>query len=195
MEFDLKNKRVIIDAHSLMIGPLRKIYESLPEDISIPALTYVYVASQIHVDAPFFSARKDEVNELAWRNSLYGLPSDQKDTLNKYKEKFTSIIPDYVEAYATPEVRMLKSFDTQIDKLKDLIDVTVPEIVKSIHPTSGVVSFAHNTDAINKVMVSLGSLMDTKEKIEAKLRKEASSKVRAGKKPSRLEKKHREANA
>jgi len=40
-------------------------------------------------------------------------------------------------------------------------------------------------------MISLGSLMDTKDKILAKLRKEAGGKVRAGKKPSRLEKKHK----
>lgn len=189
MDFDLKNKRVIVDVHTLMIGGLRAIYQKLPENISIPALTYIYVASQIHVDAPFFSARKDEVGELAWNNSLYGLNDEEKSILNQHKDKFTSIIPDYIDAYATPEVRMLKSFDNQIDKLKDLIDKTTPEIIKSTHPTSGVVSFAHNTDAINKVMISLGSLMDTKDKILAKLRKEAGGRIRAGKEPSRLEKK------
>ena len=191
MEFNLKNKRVVVDAHTLMIGALKAIYQKLPENISIPALTYIYVASQIHVDAPFFSARKDEVDELAWNNSLYGLNDEEKGTLNQHKAKFTSVIPDYIDAYASPEVRMLKSFDNQIDKLKDLIDKTIPEICKSINPTSGVISFAHNTDAINKVMISLGSLMDTKDKILAKLRKEAGGKVRAGKKPSRLEKKHK----
>lgn len=193
MEFNIKEKKVVVDAHTLMIGELRQIYNKLPEDLAIAALTYIYVASQIHVDAPFFSARKDEVQELAWRNALYGISDKDKKELNKHRDKFTSVIPKYVEAYSIPEVRMLNSFNSQIDKLKDLIDQTDPEIVKSTHPTSGVVSFAHNTDAINKVMVSLGSLMDTKEKIEAKLRKEAAGKVRAGKKPSRLEKKHQNA--
>ena len=58
MEFDLKNKRIIIDAHTLMIGELRVIHEKLPENISIPALTFIYVASQIHVDAPFLVLEK-----------------------------------------------------------------------------------------------------------------------------------------
>lgn len=191
MEFDIKSKRVIVDAHTLMVGGLKSIYQKLPEEVAIPALTYIYVASQVHIDAPFFGARKDEIDELAWNNSLYGETDEVKAILNEHKAKFTSVVPLYVESKGTPEVRMLKSFDSQIDKLKDLIDKTVPEIVKSIHPTSGVVSFAHNTDAINKVMISLGSLMDTKDKIEAKLRKETGSRVRAGKKPSRLEKKHR----
>ncbi len=189
MEFDLKSKRIRVDINTLLIAELRSIYQKLPEDVAIPALTYIYIASQVHIDAPFFGSRKDEIDELAWNNSLYGNTDEIKAILNKHKTKFTSVIPRYIETYATPEIRMLKSFDNQIDKLKDLIDKTDPEICKSIHPTSGVISFAHNTDAINKVMISLGSLMDTKDKIEAKLRKESGGKVRAGKKPSRLERK------
>jgi hypothetical protein len=190
MTFDIKNKRVIVDVHTLMIGQLRSIYEKLEEDVAIRALTYIYVGSQIHSDAPFFSARRDEVQELAWNNSLYGAPQDVKNLLTRHKDKFTDVIEPYKKAYSTPEVRMLNTFNHQIDELKDLMDKTKPEIAKSTHPTSGVVSFAHNTDAINKVMISLGSLMDTKDKIEAKMRKEAAGRVRAGKKPSRLEKKH-----
>lgn len=190
MEFDIKNKRIVVDAHTLMIGPLRAIYEKLPEEVSIPALTYIYVGSQIHPDAPFFSARQDEVQELAWRNSLYGTTDDVKETLEQYRDKFTSVFPEYIEAYSTPEVRMLNTFNHQIDELKDLMQKTKPEIVKSTNPNTAVVTFAHNTDAIQKVMVSLGTLMDTKEKIEAKMRKEAAGRIRAGKKPSRLEKKH-----
>jgi len=189
MTFDVKNKRVIVDKHTLMIGVLKAIYQKLPENISIPALTYIYVASQIHVDAPFFSARVDEIDALAWRNSLYALSDEDKATLNHHKDKFKSAIAPYKEAFSTPEVRMLASFNAQIDKLKDLLDDTRPEIARSVHPTSGIVSFAHNTDAIGKVMTSLGSLMDTKDKIEAKLRKQNQGKVRAGKKPSRLENK------
>ena len=189
MTFDVKNKRIIVDKHTLMIGVLKAIYQKLPENISIPALTYIYVASQIHVDAPFFNARNDEVDDLAWRNSLYALPDKDKEELNRYRDKFKSAIEPYKEAFSTPEVRMLSSFNSQIDKLKDLLDTTTPEIARSVHPTSAIVTFAHNTDAIGKVMTSLGSLMDTKEKIEAKLRKKEGGRVRAGKIPSRLEKK------
>lgn len=189
MTFDVKNKKIVVDKHTLLIGVLKNIYQNLPENISIPALTYIYVASQIHVDAPFFSARADEIDALAWRNSLYALSAEDKETLNKHKDKFQVAIAPYKETFSTPEIRMLSSFNAQIDKLKTLLDKTTPEIARCVHPVSAIVSFAHNTDAIGKVMTSLGSLMDTKDKIEAKLRKQNQGKVRAGKKPSRLEKK------
>lgn len=184
----MQSQQAQIDAqHLLLIPELRKLHRKFSKDVWERVITYIHVCSRLDPKAPFFTADENEIRELARRNYFTGeVP---------YPDAFTDLVDEglaaYVKAYEIPEVRMVRIFNDKIDQIRKLVKDTDPEIVKTTNPTTGAVSFSSNVDILTKSMEKIDSLMATKERLEAKIRRESEGRgtARGGKKPSRLERK------
>lgn len=190
----MQSQQVLIDAQHLMLIPeLKRINRMFKKDVRERIFTYIHVCARLDPKAPFFTADPNEIEALAQRN--YFIEETDADGAFPTDPKSIKLITDglkaYVKAYESPEVRMVRIFNDKIDQIRKLVKDTNPEIVKTTNPTTGAVSFSSNVDILTKSMEKIDSLMATKERLEAKIRRESEGKgsVRGGKKPSRLERK------
>ena len=187
MKFSEDIYRVVPDPSSLMLAELMDIWKadsSKDKQQACEILTYIHLVSQIDSDAPFASSAETEVRQLAtmniWRDEK-GRPSQEE------LEPFESAVIAYRQAYETEERRAVRVYKNKIDQLTQLLEDTIPAIVKT---NSG---YKTNVDIINKMMKEMTNLMDAKENLEARIRKSSKDNVNlmGGKAESRLEKKQR----
>ena len=186
LHFDMQNQIAVVDATNVILIPeLGRLYTKLNLALRDKVFTYIHVVAQIDTKAPFFSADPEEIRDLALRNYF----NEEVPFPDRYANPIENALTAYIKAYETPEVRMVKIFNEKIDQLRKLIKDTTPEIVKVTNPNTGVVSFSSNVDILTKTMEKIDSLMATKERLEAKIRRESEGKgsFRGNKKPSRLE--------
>lgn len=187
MEFDIVSGRIRVKPQTLMLAPLRTIYEaddSPTKDTANDALTYIHLCAQIDESAPFFGAREDEIRELAKMNVWYNRTCPFDLTL------LEPALEAYKKSKEVGEMRVLKMFSRKIDQLHDKIDVVTPQIVEKVDRHGNMTGFATNMGMITKVMSELNPLLDEKDKLVARMKKasEVEKSYRAGKKQNLLEK-------
>lgn len=190
LHFNKQHGKVIIDPINELMNLVREVQEKYDPDIAIRVLTYIHVASRLDPAAPFFSADEKEVRDLAIRNIF---TETERET---YKhEDFEDWKKLYEKEYETADVRVVKIFNDKIDQIREMIKDTTPVIVE-YSTSSGSKGFASNTAIITKAMNDMDSLMDAKEKLEARIRKQSAKagKIHGGKTPTRLEAKHMKAS-
>lgn len=185
MKFSREHNRVIVDAHGLMIAEIREVWNSdraRNREKATAIISYVHLAAQIDSEAPFFNAKDDEVKALASQNIWRNNPP-------RALENYDITIEAYQKAYETADVRIVKSFTRKIDQMKTLMDDTAPKIEENIHPVSGATTFASNTKIITDIMGSIDVLMNEREKLEQRIKRQAQQGITTlgAKKPSRLE--------
>lgn len=189
LKFSMSSHRITVDPKSLMIAELRDIYDSdtdLLKRQAVNILTYVHLASQIDPEAPYFSAREDEVQELVAMD-VWGREWKTTQSI----DGFDVLIEAYRLAYEKPENRMVQTFNHKLDQLHDMLANVRPEIEKSVNQKTGSFNYVTNTKAIMQVMKDLDEVMDAKEQLEERIKNKRNSevKIRGQKKESFLEKK------
>lgn len=185
----IKDNKVVIDANALIVPELKKIWEkdtSKDKKKATPILTYIHVFSQTDETAPFYQADYKDLDGLS-RRLAYG------DSDFRYSEKEEVEIYQAVQAYITVKInaeqRMIKIFDSKIDEMRRLINDTTLVLKEDID-SKGNAKFLTNLPIVTKVMMEIDKILEAKEKIEARIRKQSNnSKVKGDKKPSFLERK------
>lgn len=190
LKLNLTNHRITIDPLSLTIEPLRKVYEEDEDPLkrrSTDILSYVHLVSRIDMEAPFFSARADQVEELSAIN-IWG-----KNYKHAHPDLsvFRYLIEAYLEAFDRPEVRIVVAYNDKIDQLQDMVEETVPAIEKSSNKTSGTFTYVSNTTQLMKVMKEIRVIINEKNELEEMIRQgaEKDTKRWGGRSESFLEKK------
>jgi hypothetical protein len=187
MDFDIANGRIRVKPQTLMLAELRQLWEaddSPNKELATDILTYIHIAAQVDEEAPFFSAREDEVKELAkgnvWFNRVCPFDLVTAD----------SAIKAYRKSKEVGELRTLKIFNKKIDQLQDKIDLVEPQIIEKLDKNGMISGFASNMGMITKIMSELNPLLDEKEKLVTRMKKtsEVEKSYKAGKKQNLLEK-------
>jgi len=190
LNFNLQNGKIVIDAYSMMIGEIADIVEEYKDnpDEGIRVLTYIHLASRIDPKAPFFDADEKEIKQFARNNTWRLLTRKEQESIDI--DRWDDAITAYKKAYEGPEARVSRIFNDKIDQINRLIKDTEPQIV-SYTTSSGSKGFASNTAIITKAMNDLDNLLDAKDKLKARMKKQSlkEGKVKGGSTPSRLEKK------
>lgn len=186
LHFNIQKGRVVLDAMSLSLKSVQKVYEDYDPDVAIRVLTYIHIVSRLDPSAPFFSADIKEIHELSARQMF---SDEERETMSW--EPIRKLALRYEKAFETPEVRVVKIFNDKIDQIREMIRDTEPTIVEYV-TTSGSKGFSSNVPIITKAMQDLDNLLDAKEKLEARVRKQSAKagRIMGGKSPSRLEASH-----
>lgn len=176
----------MLDALSMSLKSVQKVYKDYDPDVAIRVLTYIHIVSRLDPSAPFFSADVKEIHELARRQMF-----SEAETVEMNWESIDTLSIKYEKAFETPDVRVVKIFNDKIDQIKNMIKDTEPVIVEYA-TSSGSKGFSSNVPIITKAMQDLDNLLDAKEKLEARVRKQSvkAGKIMGGKSPSRLEAVH-----
>lgn len=186
MTFSREKNRVEVDAYGLMIDEIRAIWEADRTRIKEKAtalISYVHLAAQIDPEAPFFGAKEDEAKGLAAKNIW-------RDKIPRTIDNYDVAIKAYIDAYETADVRVMKTYSKKIDELEEIISDTKPKIEENINDKTGAVTFSTNIKIISDTMKDMNSLMDEKEKLEQRIKRQEMQNISTlgGKTPSRLEK-------
>lgn len=186
MEFDIAHGRIRVKPQTLMLAKLRDVYEaddSPNKELATDVLTYLHIAAQVDENAPFFGAREDEIRELAKMNVWHGrdCPFDLA--------MVEPALEEYKKSKEVGEMRILKIFNRKIDQIQDRIDKVEPQIIEKLGKEGQTIGFATNMGMITKVMAELNPLLDEKDKLVQRMKKqsEAEKTFRAGKKQNLLE--------
>lgn len=183
LEYQIVKGKVTVDAKSIQIKELFDIWDAHTTDKATAYLTWIHLTARIDPEAPFYSADEQEIEELVTSQVFKKAPAD------KVFDQLRSARKAYLTAYEKPEVRMVNIYNDKIDALRKLIQSTEPQIEKYI-TNSGSIGFASNTKALTDLMEGVDKLVDTRDRLEAKIRKDTQDKtIRGGKKLSLLEQK------
>lgn len=187
LEFKFESKRVIVDAKTMMIAGISTIWEdddTKTKETASKLLTYVHLVSQLDAKAPYFQSSFDEVRMLVKKDLFGDMDFAFPEDLDLLLE---NTIEEYQKAYEPPEYRMRRMFIKKIDQTRNIIEDTDPEIVKSV--SRGQTTFSSNFSILQKMMGELDSMFEDKEKLEARIKKQASAEmmIRGEKKISLLE--------
>lgn len=194
LKFVLDKHRVVVDPISLVLEPLRDIWnadKSKNKDEAIKTLTYIHICSQIDENAPFAKADPTEVSALA-RRELYG---DYTYTFKgKFNEKYLDeAVVKYQLAFDTPEQASVRAFDKKIYEINRLIDSTQIEIEKVA--VRGGVDYVSNFAILNKMMQDMTKINAAREALKNSIMKQNSTgAVRGQRQVSFLEKRRAEMN-
>lgn len=176
-----------VDAQSLMLECLRTIWQEDEGEGKWKAtriLTFIHIASQVDPDAPYFSAKYDEVRELAARDTW-----GETYQVHMQLTDFDQEIEEYLSAYDNVEKRAKRMADKKIDELNDMIIKTLPTIEKSVNLNTGAFTFQNNTKALSGAVKDVGILREERDKMIEVLRNTASRQttIRGEKKLSYME--------
>lgn len=187
LTFNLSTHRIAVDAKSLMIKELNSIYYGTEnKGHATDVLSYIHLVSQIDPDAPYFSAREDEVAELVARD-IWG-----KDYVTRIDiSAFDDDVAAYLTAFDKPEYRMLRVFNNKIDQFQTMLEDTKPEIERSQNMKTGTFTYASNTRAMTQVMKEINNLIDERDTLLERIKQTQSkeAKVWGGRRQSILDKK------
>lgn len=192
LKFTMEKHRVVVDPISLVLEPLREIWnadKSKTKEEAVKMLTYVHICAQIDENAPFAKADPTEVPSLVKRE-LYG------DYTYKFKGKFDDkymedAIVKYQLAFDTPEQASVRAFDKKIYEINRLIDDTKIEIEKVA--VRGGVDYVSNFPILNKMMQDMTKINAAKESLKNSIMKQNSTgAVRGQRQVSFLEKRRAE---
>jgi hypothetical protein len=198
LKFIFDKQRVVVDPLTIQIAGLKAIWDndtSKTKNEATKFLTYIHLVSQLDESAPYYTSSYNEVRPLA-KKDIFG--DYEFEFQEDVEEMLEEVIEEYQKAFEPVEKRSLRIFTMKIDQIRETIEATTPTIKESTR--MGTVSFASNFPLLDKMMQGLGPLMDTKDEMQARLRKEKSedATVRGNKKLSMIEqrlKKVKEANA
>lgn len=194
LKFVLDKHRVVVDPISLVLEPLREIWnsdKSKNKDEAIKLLTYIHICAQIDENAPFAKADPTEVSSLA-RRELYG--DYTYNFKGKFNEKYLEdAIIKYQLAFDTPEQASVRAFDKKIYEINRLIDSTQIEIEKVA--VRGGVDYVSNFAILNKMMQDMTKINAAREALKNSIMKQNSTgAVRGQRQVSFLEKRRAEMN-
>lgn len=174
LKFVLDKHRVVVDPISLVLEPLREIWnsdKSKTKDEATTLLTYVHICAQIDESAPFAKSDPTEVSSLA-RRELYG--SYEYEFKGKFNEKYLDeAILKYQLAYDTPEQASVRAFDKKIYEINRLIDSTQIEIEKVA--VRGGVDYVSNFAILNKMMQDMTKINAAREALKNSIMKQNST--------------------
>jgi len=78
----------------------------------------------------------------------------------------TDLVVQGIQAYTmlneVAEERMLSTYDSKIDQLRDLLEETEPVIHENVNDRTGVVTFATNIEIINRALKEISNLVKAK---------------------------------
>lgn len=187
LKFDMANGIAIIDGlHLKTIPEFQELYNILDPVKRDRVFTYIHVRAKIDKNAPFFTAEDEELKELAYRqyfNEEIPFPTAAETLIE-------NALKNYVKAYEKIGERVLKLFDKKIQQIAKMVEEVEPKIVEYVS-NGGSKGFASNVDMIAKSLKEMDALQTAKERLEAKMSSEAekSGRAKAGRTPSRLERK------
>lgn len=115
--FDIKNNKVIINEHILLLSPLSELYH-LPNGIKYISLCY-YLTNPYEDENPFIYFN-DKIKETKIREYL-GIKSIPNDV----KPKIDRCITFLNEIYITPTVRLFNALKKKIDDIAEYLDNTI----------------------------------------------------------------------
>lgn len=184
MIFDSISGKITVKPDTLLIPELREIYEndtSFDKAYANKLFVFIHLVSRIDPNAPLFEAKEEELEQLAVQYAF----RENTELDDELREKIYHAVEAYLKAYEKIEVRLIKTFNKKIDQLESLINKTNPKITENISEKG--TTYTSNVGILNKAMTELDSLMDTRDKLYARLMKDSSgnSKFRGGTKPSR----------
>lgn len=187
MEWIHSRGRVVVDAKTLMLAPLLRIYnddKTEHRDTANRYLAYIHLVAQIDQTAPYFRASHLEVRQLAKKQLFGSADFEFGETLDKFLEE---TIKDYRDAYEEEDSRAERVMRKKIDEMLFEIDSKKPQIVQTAG-IKGQVIFVSNVDLINKAMLSVPKLIEIVEELKAKVKKmnKDDAVIRAGKRESVL---------
>lgn len=193
LKYIFDKQRIIIDPLTIQIRSMKDIWEndtSKSKDTAFKFLTYIHLVSQIDEQAPYHTSAFDEVRPLVKKDIFGDYEFEFEESVNDMLE---DAIDEYQKAFEPIEKRALRVFTMKIDQIRLTIEGTEPKIKES--NIRGVISFASNFPLLDKMMQGIGPLMDTRDEMEARMRKEKSqdSKVRGDKKLSLIEERLKKA--
>jgi hypothetical protein len=182
LKFDIEKGKVLIDGIHLATSTFKKLKKEYDEELFTKILLYIHLKSQVDSTAPFFTANYQELEKLVTAEAF-----DKKDLAKIDFKKLNKLADDYKKMYETPELRIVNIFNRKVDQIRDLIDSTTPSIIEYT-TNSGTTGYSSNLNIITKAMSELDDLLDVKDKLEAKIRRqETAGKMRGKKTPSMLE--------
>lgn len=151
---------------------------------------YIHIRSQLDPQAPFYTADIHEIDQLA-RKDIYGDMNYDfgMNSLINGNDNADEVLKKYIEAYSSPENRVILSFNKKIDQFKKLIDDTNPEIKHNAAKNT----YTSNVTLLIKLMTEIEEVITARDRLAQIAKKEdvGKGKVRAGAKPSLLEAKHK----
>lgn len=186
MEWDIANGKIRVNPQTLMLAKFREFYdadESLNKEESTDVFMYIYLCSQTDDKAPFFTARLDEVGQLA-RNQVWYHRECPFDL-----DLFTPLIEEYKESKSTPDHRILKIYNHKIDQLQVTINGITPTVQEVKDSRGNFRGYATNMGMLTTVMKELNKLLDERDKLKNRISKVSadSAAFRAGKSENLLE--------
>lgn len=187
LKFDMANGIAIIDGlHLKTIPEFQELYNILDPVKRDRVFTYIHVRAKLDKNAPFFDAEDSELKDLAYKNYFdeeHPFPAAAEGVIE-------TALKNYIAAYEKIGAKVLKLFNKKIHQITKMIEDVEPKMVEYT-TSSGSKGFATNVDMIAKSLKEMDALQTAKERLEAKLNSEAekSGRAKAGRTPSRLERK------
>lgn len=180
--------RVLVDAQTLMLTDLRRIYNQDTSELKETAnlyLAYVHLVSQIDELAPYFKSDYKEVRLLT-KKQLFG----SKDFMfaEELDAFLDNVVEQYQEAYEETDARAERIFKKKVDDLLSKIDSTNLEIKENTGRNG--TTFTSNFQILKSMMGEVMPLIDAKNLLEERVKKmnKKSVKIRGDKRESVLNK-------
>lgn len=187
LKLDIVNDKVVITPSMKVIPELDKIITLSNKKKSNQYLMYIYFSSSLDEENPYrdleIPVRETEALFRAFNTTKkVALTDEEKAIIVPAKEA-------YIKYTETADERIVFSYNRKLDELKELLDSNKPVIERFDNPQTGEVKFSTNSDIITKIMGSIDSLIEKREKIKASLlNQNTTGRVKGGYASSLIEK-------
>ena len=187
LRLDIVNDKVVITPSMKVIPEIDAII-NLPDKKKVNQyLMYIYFTSSLEEENPY----RDLEAKAREKESIYrAFNNHKKEELTPEEKKI--ILPAkeaFIKHTETADERIVFSYNRKLDELKELLDSNTPVIERFDNPATGEVKFSTNSDIITKIMGSIDSLIEKREKIKASLLNQSTSgRVKGGYSSSLIEK-------
>jgi len=188
----LENGTITIKPQDLLLSSFLDAFnkdKSKEKKEAVKFFCYIHLASQIDPEAPFYKADPKEIKKLAKRQIYGAYDYDFKDSIYNNLQA-EELLREYKEAYATPEMSILQTYDEKIYQYQEMLKLTTPEISKNVNGKTSNITYASNSGLITKTLTDMEKVINARDSLVAKMRQESKGDVRGQRKPSRLEEKH-----
>lgn len=187
LKLDIINDKVVITPSMKVIPEIDKIITLSNKKKVHQYLMYIFFSSSLAEENPYrdleAKAREKEAIYRAFNNhKKEALTSEEMDIILPAKEA-------YIKFTETADERIVFSYNKKLDELQELLDTNKPVIERYDNETTGEVKFSTNSDIITKIMGSIDTLIEKREKIKASLlNQNTSGRVKGGYSSSLIEK-------
>jgi hypothetical protein len=187
----LQEGTILVKPTDLLLASFMEAYaqdKSENKEEANKLFCYIHLRSQVDPEAPFFRAQFNEIDAIS-RQQVYKDPEyNWSDSI--YTElQARQMVTEYMESLSTPADRALLSYDKKIDQFNILLDETDPILTEN--EVKGKTTFVSNTPLLSKMMMDMEKLMDARDNLVLKMKKQAEKgRVRGDATPSLLEDQH-----